>query len=171
MSIIGWTLLVSYSRRCERRKPARAASCSWCCRPRPGQRARKPAGQAARLRSGRGLQPSVSLRALQAVASLLGEMLDMFTPGSPHPMSRPAPARAADPFSLERARAIDAKAEHTVVGGDAARRRVGDGPAAGARAGCGGLLAALGQYQELGGLRRSWEPFCASTARTVSCRR
>ncbi len=40
--ITGWTRLVSYSRRYARRKPARAALCSWCCRPRRGQQVRKP---------------------------------------------------------------------------------------------------------------------------------
>jgi TraM recognition site of TraD and TraG len=132
----------------------------------PRSASAKARGQAARLRSGRGLEPSVSLRALQAVASLLGEMLDMFTPGSPHPMSRPAATRSADPFSLERARAIDAKAGTPLL---AATLRVGAW-AIGRRRACGrlgGLLAALGQYQELGGLRRSWEPFCA--ARLKQC--
>jgi hypothetical protein len=127
--------------------PARSASA----------RARR---QAARLRSGRGLQPSLSLRALDGLGSLLGGVVDAFTPGSPHPMGRPAPARVADPFSLERARAIEAKAgtpllAATIRAGAWAtgRRR--------ARGRLGGLLAAFGQYQELGGLRRRWEPFCA----------
>jgi hypothetical protein len=122
--------------------------------------------QAARLRSGRDLQSSVSMRVLQAVTSLLSGMFDAFTPGSPHPVSRPAPSRVADQFSLERARAIDAKAGTPLL---AATLRVG-GWAAGRRRARGrlrGLLAALGQYQELGGLRRAWEPFCA--ARLVRC--
>jgi hypothetical protein len=126
----------------------------------PGSASAKARSQAARLRSGRGLQPSVSLRALQMVASMLGEVLDLFTPSSPHPMSRPALARAADPFSLERARAIDAKAGTPLL---AATLRVGAWATdrRRARGRLGGLLAALGQYQELGGLRRGWEPFCA----------
>jgi len=126
----------------------------------PRSASAKARGQAGRLRSGRGLEPSASLRVLQAVFSFLGEMLDMFT-SSPHPTSRPAPTRAADPFSLERARAIDAKASTPLLAGTL---RVG-GWAIGrrrARGRLGGLLAALGQYRELGGLRRAWEPFCAT---------
>jgi len=132
----------------------------------PRSASAKARGQAARLRSGRGLEPSASLRALQAVASLLGEMLDMFTPGSPQPMSRLAPTRAADPFSLERARAIDAKASTPLL---AATLRVGAWARGRrrARGRLGGLLAAFGQYKELGGLRRAWEPFCA--ARLKQC--
>jgi hypothetical protein len=110
--------------------PARSASA----------RARK---QAARLRSGRGLQSSLSLRALDGLGSLLGGVVDAFTPGSPHPMGRPAPARVVDPFSLERARAIEAKAgtpllAATIRAGAWAtgRRR--------ARGRLGGLLAAFG---------------------------
>ena len=57
--------------------PARSASA----------RARR---QAARLRSGRGLQPSWSLRALDGLGLLLGGLLDAFTPGSPQPLARPA---------------------------------------------------------------------------------
>jgi hypothetical protein len=132
----------------------------------PRSASAKARSQAARLRSGRGLEPSVSLRALQAVFSFLGEMLDMFTSGSSHPTSRPAPTRAADPFALERARAIDAKASTPLLAGTL---RVG-GWAIGrrrARGRLGGLLAALGQYRELGGLRRAWEPFCA--ARLKEC--
>jgi hypothetical protein len=132
----------------------------------PRSASAKARRQAGRLRSGRGLEQSVSLRALQAVCSFLGEVLDVFTPGSPHPMSRPAPTRTADPFSMERARAIDAKASTPLlaatlrVGGWATRRRRAHGR-------LGGLLAALGQYRELGGLRRTWEPFCAR--RLVQC--
>jgi hypothetical protein len=61
---------------------------------------------------------------------------------------------------LERARAIDAKASTPLLAATiragawaTGRRR--------ARGRLGGLLAAFGQYQEIGGLRRSWEPFCA----------
>jgi hypothetical protein len=132
----------------------------------PRSASAKARSQAARLRSSHGLQPSVSLRALGAVASLLGEMLDMFTPGSPRRVSRPAPARSTDPFSLERARAIDAKASTPLL---AATLRVGAWARGRrrARGRLGGLLAALGQYRELGGLHRSWEPFCA--ARLARC--
>lgn len=119
---------------------------------------RKARSQAARLRAGRGLQSGLSLRVLDWVGSSLGGMLDVVT-RSPHPLGRPAQTRAADPFSLERARAIDAKAGTLLL---AATLRVG-ALAHGrrcARARLGGLLAAFGQYQELGGLRRRWEPFC-----------
>jgi TraM recognition site of TraD and TraG len=121
---------------------------------------RRARSQAARLRAGRGLQSGLSLRALEWLGSSLGGMLDVLTPSSPHPMGCPAPARAADPFSLERARAIDAKAGTLLL---AATLRVG-ASASGrrrARGRLGGLLAAFGQYQELGGLRHRWEPFCA----------
>jgi hypothetical protein len=121
---------------------------------------RKARRQAARLRAGRGLQPSLSMQVLDGVGSILGGMLDVLTPGSPHPVGHPAPARVADPFSLERARAIDAKAGMPLL---AATLRVG-ASASGrrrARGRLGGLLAAFGQYRELGGLCRRWEPFCA----------
>ena len=123
-------------------------------------------GQAARLRSGRGLQPSYGLRALQAVGSLLGELLDAFTPGSPQPMSQHASHRAADPFSLERAKAIEAKAGQPLLAGTV---RIGAWASTRRRAGgrLGGLLAAFGQFYKLGGLRRSFEPFCKS--RLVRC--
>lgn len=116
--------------------------------------------QAAQLRAGRGLQPNLSLRALDGLGSLLGGLFDAFTPGSPHPMRRPAPTRAADPFSLERARAIEAKVATPLL---AATVRVGAWASGRrrARGRLGGLLAAFGQYHELGRLRRSWEPFCA----------
>lgn len=89
----------------------------------PRSASAKARREAGRLRCGRGLQPSVSLRVLQAVASFLGEMLDMFTSsGSPRPAGRPAQLRTPDPFSLERARAIDAKASTPLL---AATLRVG----------------------------------------------
>jgi len=122
--------------------------------------------QATRLRSGRGLQPSYGLRALQAVSSLLGEMIDAFTPGSPHPMSQQASHRTADPFSLEHSKAIEAKAGQPLLAGTV---RIGARAATRRRAGgrLGGLLAAFGQFRDLGGLRRSFEPFCK--ARLVRC--
>lgn len=122
--------------------------------------------QASRLRAGRGLQPSLTLLVLQALASVLGELIDLFTPGSPHPMNRPVPARAADPFSLERAKAIEAKAGQPLL---AATVRIGAWAPTRRRAGgrLGGLLAAFGQFHDLGGLRRGREPFCA--ARLVRC--
>jgi hypothetical protein len=122
-----------------------------------GARARS---QAARLRSGRGLQSSASLRALDGVGSTVGGVLDALTPGSPHPIGRPAPTRVADPFALERARAIDAKAAAPML---AATIRVGAWAASRrrARGRLGGVLAGFGQYHELGGLRRGREPFCS----------
>jgi hypothetical protein len=121
--------------------------------------------QAARLRSGRGLQPSYGLQALQAVGSLLGELIDAFTPGSPHPMSQRT-HRAADPFSLERAKAIEAKAGQPLLAGTV---RIGAWASTRRRAGgrLGGLLAAFGQFHDIGGLRRSFEPFCKT--RLVRC--
>jgi TraM recognition site of TraD and TraG len=121
---------------------------------------RKARRQAARLRSGRGLQPSLSLQVLDGVSSILGGVLDVLTPGSLHPVGRPVSAQVADPFSLERARAIEAKAGMPLL---AATVRVG-ASAKGrrrARGRLGGLLAAFGQYRELGGLCRRWELFCA----------
>jgi hypothetical protein len=122
-----------------------------------GARAR---GQAARLRSGRGLQSSASLRALDGLGSAVGGVLDALTPGSPHPIGRPAATRVADPFALERARAIDAKASAPMLAATiragawaTSRRR--------ARGRLGGVLAGFGQYHELGGLRRGREAFCA----------
>ncbi len=128
-----------------------------------GARARS---QAARLRSGRGLQSSASLRALDGLGSALGGVLDALTPGSPHPVGRPAATRVADPFALERARAIDAKAAApmlaaTIRAGAWARSRRQ------ARGRLGGVLAGFGQYHELGGLRRGREPFC--TRRLARC--
>ena len=115
--------------------------------------------QSARLRSGRGLQPSFGLRALEAFGSLLGEVIDAFTPGSPHPMSQRGGQRSADPFSLERARAIDAKAAQPLL---AATLRIGTWAEGRRRAGgrLGGLHAAFGQFYDLGGLRKCFEPFC-----------
>jgi hypothetical protein len=70
--------------------------------------------------------------------SLLGELIDLFTLGSPDPMSRQT-ARRADPFSLARAKAIEAKATQPSL---AATLRVG--------AWAGGWRRAAGR---LGGLR------------------
>ena len=116
--------------------------------------------QAARLRAGRGLQPSLTLRVLGAFGWLLGELIDLFTPGSPHPMNQKATRRSADPLSLERAKAIDAKAGEPLL---AATIRIGAWASGWRRAGgrLGGLLAAFGQYHDLGGLRRAWEPLRA----------
>ena len=125
--------------------------------PRAAQR--RARGQSARLRSGRGLQPSFTLRALEAFASLLGEANDAFTPGSPHPMNQRGAQRGADPFSLERARAIDAKAAQPLLAGTL---RVGAWAKGRRRTGgrLGGLVAAFGQFYDLGALRKCFEPFC-----------
>jgi TraM recognition site of TraD and TraG len=117
--------------------------------------------QAARLRCGQDLRSSVSLRALDGLGSLLGGIFDAFTADSPHPFRRPAQPRTVDPFSLERARAIEAKACKPLL---AATLRTGAWASGRrqARGRLGGLLAAFGQYQDLGsGLHRRWEPFRA----------
>jgi TraM recognition site of TraD and TraG len=116
--------------------------------------------QAARLRAGRGLGPNGGARVLAAVGEALGGVLDVLTPSSPHPMGRTTARATADQFSLECARAIETKANGPLL---AATVRVGawaSGPQR-ARNRLGGLSAAFGQYQELGGLRRGREPFCA----------
>ncbi len=75
-------------------------------------------------------------------------------------MNQKGSQRTADPFSLERARAIDAKASAPLL---AATLRVGAWAEGRRRAGgrLGGLLAAFGQFYDLGGLRKGFEPFCA----------
>lgn len=125
----------------------------------PRSAQRRARGQSARLRAGRGLQPSYTARALQVFGSLLGEVIDSFTPGSPHPMSQKGSQRSAHPFSLERARAIDAKAAQPLL---AATLRVGAWADGRRRAGgrLGGLVAAFGQFYDLSGLRKNFEPFC-----------
>lgn len=115
--------------------------------------------QASRLRSGQGLGPGGPARLVGAVGEFAGGMLDVLTPGSPHPMGRRV-SHGADPFSLERARAIEAKSSGALLAGTvrvgawASNRRRARGRLA-------GLLAAFGQYRELGGLQRGREPFCA----------
>lgn len=86
----------------------------------PRSAANRARGQARRLRAGRGLQPDVALRVLQAAGGLLLELIDVFLPGSP-----PAGGQQAgrvDSFSLERAKAIEAKAAQPLL---AATLRVG----------------------------------------------
>jgi hypothetical protein len=126
---------------------------------------RRARAQAARLRAGRGLRPSFGVRALEAAGSLAGELLDAFTPGSAYPFSQQA-GRAVDPLSLERAKAIEAKAGQPLLAGTV---RIGAWAPTrrGARGRLGGLVAAFGQFRDLGGLRRSFEPFC--TGRLVRC--
>ncbi len=124
----------------------------------PRSAANRARGQARRLRAGRGLQPDVALRALQAVGGLLLEFIDVFLPGSPPPAGGQQAGRV-DPFSLERAKAIEAKAAQPLL---AATLRVGAWADGRRRAGgrLGGLLAAFGQFHDLGGLHKSFEPFC-----------
>jgi hypothetical protein len=121
----------------------------------PRSAASRARSQSTRLRAGRGLQPSFGLTALQAFGSLLGELIDLFTPASPHSMNQKGSQRTADPFSLERARAIDAKASAPLL---AATLRVGAWAEGRRRAGgrLGGLLAAFGQFYDLGGLRKGF---------------
>jgi hypothetical protein len=123
----------------------------------PRSAANRARGQARRLRAGRGLQPDVALRALQAAGGLLLELIDVFLPGSPTPASQQA--GRVDSFSLERAKAIEAKAAQPLL---AATLRVGAWADGRRRAGgrLGGLLAAFGQFHDLGGLHKSFEPFC-----------
>jgi hypothetical protein len=123
----------------------------------PRSAANRARGQARRLRAGRGLQPDVALRALQAVGGLLLELIDVFLPASP-PAGGQQTGRV-DPFSLERAKAIEAKAAQPLL---AATLRVGAWADGRRRAGgrLGGLLAAFGQFHDLGGLHKSFEPFC-----------
>jgi hypothetical protein len=121
----------------------------------PRSAANRARGQARRLRAGRGLQPDIALRALQAAGGLLLEFIDVFLPGSPPPGQQ----TRVDPFSLERAKAIEAKAAQPLL---AATLRVGAWADGRRRAGgrLGGLLAAFGQFHDLGGLHKSFEPFC-----------
>jgi hypothetical protein len=121
-----------------------------------GGRAR---GEAARLRSGRGPAPGLGLRIFQVFGSLLGGLVDMFTPGPSSPAGgSTAAARVVDPFSLERAKAIDRKASEPLL---AATLRIAAWARTRRRAGgrLGGLVAAFAQFHDLGGLRRSFEPF------------
>ncbi len=120
----------------------------------PRSAANRARVQARRLRAGRGLQPDIALRALQAVGGLLLELIDVFLPGSP-PTGQQT---RVDPFSFERAKAIEAKAAQPLL---AATLRAGAWADGRRRAGgrLGGLLAAFGQFHDLGGLHKSFEPF------------
>lgn len=117
---------------------------------------RRARGEAARLRAGRGIQSSPSLDGL---GSFVSGMIDVFlASGSPHRTGAQAVRRTADPFSLERARAIDAKANGPLLAATLRAAAWADGRRrAGGR--LGGLLAAFGQFRDLGGLRRGFEPF------------
>jgi hypothetical protein len=122
---------------------------------------------AAGLRAGRGLRSSVGLRLLERVGSFAGEVLDAFTQGgSPRGSGRPAGSVVVDAFSLERARAIEAKVAGPLLAGTV-RVGVWAGDRRRARGRLGGLIAGFGQYRELGGLRRCREPFCS--ARLTRC--
>jgi hypothetical protein len=125
----------------------------------PRSAANRARGQARRLRSGQGLQSGgLPLRVLLAAGRTLLEFIDVFLPGSA-PSAAGEQARRVDPFSLERAKAIEAKASQPLL---AATLRVGawadDRRRAGGR--LGGLLAAFGQFHELGGLHKRFEPSC-----------
>jgi len=125
----------------------------------PRSAANRARWQARRLRRGQGLQSGgLALRALLAAGGLLLELIDVFLPGSP-PSAAGQQARPVDSFSLERAKAIEAKAAQPLL---AATLRVGawaeDRRRAGGR--LGGLLAAFGQFHDLGGLHKGFEPFC-----------
>ncbi len=118
--------------------------------------ANRARGQARRLRAGHGLQPGLGMRAFQALGGLLLSLIDVFLPGSP-PLAAGQQTRV-DPFSLERAKAIEAKAAQPLL---AATLRVGAWASTHRRAGgrLGGLLAAFGQFHDLSGLHKSFEPF------------
>jgi hypothetical protein len=130
----------------------------------PRSAANRARSQAARLRGGRGLQSGSALRALRVVGGLLLEFIDVFLPGSPPPAGEQA--RRVDTFSLERAKAIETKAAQPLL---TATLRTGawadDRRRAGGR--LGGLLAAFGQFHDLGGLHNGLEPFCK--LRALNC--
>ena len=128
--------------------------------------ARRARAQAARLRSGGGMQPGRGLAVLDGIGSVLAGAMDALSPGSPQPTRQPRSRQSADPFSQERARAIDAKANALLLAGTL---RVGSWAQGRRRSGArlGGVVAALGQFHDLGGLRRGWEPFCAG--RLAAC--
>jgi hypothetical protein len=123
---------------------------------------RRARSQAASLRRGRGLQSSGSLQAVNTVGAFVGEIVEVFKASSARGQSSIRPvthSSPTDPFSLERARAIETKASQPLLAATVrlgawapARRR--------ARGRLSGLWAAFGQYHDLGGLRRSTEPFC-----------
>jgi hypothetical protein len=129
----------------------------------PRSAANRARGQAGRLRAGRGLQPNPALRLLRAFGGLLLELIDVFLPAPPPAGEQ---ARRVDPFSLERAKAIEAKAAQPLL---AATLRAGAWADGRRRAGgrLGGLLAAFGQFHDLGGLHKGLEPFCK--LRALNC--
>jgi hypothetical protein len=133
----------------------------------PRSAARRARSQAAQLRSGRGLQLSGALRALNGLASFVSEVADEFMPsGRKQRVRQQAPQRPVDPYSLERAKAIEVKSGQLLLAGTVrVAARASTRRRAGAR--LGGLLAAFGQFHNLGGLRRRCEPFC--TRRLVAC--
>jgi hypothetical protein len=130
----------------------------------PRSAANRARRQALRLRAGRGLQPGLVLHALGALGGLLLELIDVFLPGTP-PTAAGQQTRV-DPFSLERAKAIEAKAAQPLL---AATLRVGAWADGRRRAGgrLGGLLAAFGQFHNLSGLHKRLEPFCQR--RMIDC--
>ncbi|HEY5195074.1 MAG TPA: hypothetical protein VIJ39_14555 [Solirubrobacteraceae bacterium] len=120
--------------------------------------------EAAGLRAGRELHVGGFVGLLNSVVSFAGGMVDVFVASSGHgrgaARTASRPFQATDPFAVERARAIEVKVSQPlfavtvrVASWAPGRRR--------ARGRLTGLLAAFGQYHELGGLRRSREPSCA----------
>jgi len=104
------------------------------------------------------------LRALRAFGGLLLELIDVFLPGSPPATG--TQTRRVDPFSLERAKAIEAKAAQPLLAATLrAGAWAGDRRRAGGR--LGGLLAAFGQFHNLGGLHKGLEPLCK--LRALNC--
>jgi hypothetical protein len=125
---------------------------------------RRALREAAGLRAGRGLQAGRFVGLLNSVVAFAGGMVDVFVASSGRGRDAARTASRAlqtpEPFALERARAIEAKVSQSlfvvtvrVAAWAPSRRR--------ARGRLSGLLAAFGQYHELGGLRRTREPFCA----------
>jgi hypothetical protein len=130
---------------------------------------RRALAQAAALRAGRGLQASGAFQALNMVGAFVGGMVEVFKASSArgrHSVRSVPRSSPVDPFSLERARAIEAKASQPLL---AATVRIGAWAPVRrrARGRLSGLLAAFGQFHDLGGLRRSREPFCVR--RLIRC--
>jgi hypothetical protein len=110
--------------------------------------------EARRLRQGRGTQTSGDLGSI--VSGVVNEWRNS---GQPHGGHGGRARRPADPAALERAKGIETKLLQPLL---SAELRVGTWASSRsrARARLGGVVAAYGQFQELGGLRRAREPFC-----------
>jgi hypothetical protein len=124
---------------------------------------RRARAEARALRAGRDRRPLLGGRALSMLALVLEGMVDTvaaFTDSSRRQPRQSRPVLPPDPWLVDRARAIEAKAAQPLF---AASIRLGAW-APGRRAARGrlrGVVAAFGQFHELGGLRRGREPFCA----------